>query len=98
MGRSNAFPSPWLAFAALVGLFLAYASATVEGAAVLVAMGVAAVAVLGSAVWLGARGRTSTPLLERPADLLCVFGFLLFAVIAVFVDAVQAGAGPGPIT
>ncbi len=95
MAGAESFPSAWLVAVVALALFLAHAAAEVDGAGLLLGMAGAVLAVLGGALWVLARG--GVPLAKRPIDLLCVCGFALFAVIAAFVDLIQAGAGPGPI-
>ena len=92
------FPSPWLAGFGAVAVFFAHAAAEVDGAALLLGIAAVVLAVLAGALWLMVwNGRAATLLSRRPGDLLCVAGFTLFAVIAVFVDMIQAGGGPGPL-
>ena len=92
------WPSLLLPSAFAILVWLAKAVSSVPGAWILAVMSLAVFALLTAVVSFSVRGRRDhVPLLQRPSDLVCVVGFLVFAVIAIFVDLVQAGHGPGPI-
>ncbi len=70
---------------------------SVDGAGVLIGIGTVALAGIW-ALFRFRRRSSDVSLWQRPLDLLVVVGFTQFSVIAILVDAVQAGAGWGPIT
>jgi hypothetical protein len=89
------FPSLFLAFATVLFLVMTQAM-YVEGVALLFGLSSLFVVVVLGISWLR-RNKRTLPLTERPLDFICVAGFVAFAVIAILVDAVQAGNGPGKI-
>ena len=89
------WPSPVLALAAFLLVFLFHASVTVPGANILI--GLSGLLFAAMAYGLTAFSRPASSVFSRPLDLLTVAGYLTFGVIAIFVDMVQAGNGPGPI-
>lgn len=91
------FPSKFVVGIATVLVLLLHVAAEVDGVGLLLFVVLGCFSIVAAISWSRPLN-TSQPWSQRPLDLVCVIGFVSFAVIAVLVDAVQAGAGPGTIT
>merc|ERR1711991_323427 len=92
------WPSVWLPAAFFIGVYAVQAAIVVPGADLIVGMSLAVGLVVGGVAYLSVRGRDLSKLPKKhPLDGVVVLTFVVFAVIALFVDLVQAGHGPGRI-
>lgn len=101
MGRGGieSFPSLWYTGLVFLSVCAVYASLYVEGVGILLGASLLVLVALRLlAPWLVANNPSVVPLRQRPLDLFIVVGFVVFGVIALLVDAIQASVVPGVST